>query len=73
MILTRAGLAIRMGVNTVTQLGRSTQGVRLIRLRTYDEIASVIKMAESEEEAVLNSDDITSDDANSAENNSPTE
>jgi DNA gyrase subunit A len=50
MILTRNGLAIRMGVGTIPTTGRSTQGVRLIRLKEEDQIASVIKLPEKDED-----------------------
>lgn len=50
MIITRNGITIRMSVDGISQLGRNTQGVRLIRLKSDDNIASVAKVAEQEEE-----------------------
>lgn len=50
MIITRQGVAIRMNVADISSLGRNTQGVRLIRLRDNDEIASLAKVVESDEE-----------------------
>lgn len=47
MILTTKGLAIRMAVAPIPTTGRATQGVRLIRLKGEDQIASVIKLAEA--------------------------
>ena len=52
MILTKTGNAIRMSADSIPTIGRATQGVRLIRLREDDQIASVIKMAESKEEEI---------------------
>ena len=48
MIITKKGTMIRMGVDTLR--GRATQGVRLINLRSGDEIASIAKVPASEEE-----------------------
>ena len=50
MIITREGITIRMNVTGISTLGRNTQGVRLIRIRSNDKIASVAKVIESDEE-----------------------
>jgi DNA gyrase subunit A len=50
MILTTAGLAIRMPVNSIPTTSRATQGVRLIRLKDTDQIATVVKVAKDEDE-----------------------
>ena len=50
MITNRSGIVIRMAVSDVRVMGRSTQGVRLIRLDPDDEIADVAVVRESEEE-----------------------
>jgi len=50
MIITRLGVTIRINVGDVSTQGRNTQGVKLIRLRDGDDIASVAKVMESEEE-----------------------
>ena len=50
MIITKKGTMIRMGVDTLRVMGRATQGVRLINLRSGDEIASIAKDPASEEE-----------------------
>lgn len=44
MIITRNGLTIRMGIDTLRVMGRATQGVKLINLREGDEIAAVAKV-----------------------------
>ncbi|TDB66950.1 DNA gyrase subunit A [Arundinibacter roseus] len=55
MIITRNGIAIRMSVTDIRQAGRNTQGVKLIRLNTTDEISSVTRILkeEDEEESVV--------------------
>lgn len=52
MIITKNGITIRMDANAVSASGRATQGVRLIRLREGDEIASVtsVEKVEASEE-----------------------
>ena len=50
MIITRQGNTVRIPTTDITIQGRNTQGVTLIRLRDGDEIASVAKVAEKEEE-----------------------
>lgn len=50
MIITRKGITIRLNVGSISTLGRNTQGVRLIRLKGDDEIASVAKVVERDSE-----------------------
>ncbi|MEM8900255.1 MAG: DNA gyrase subunit A [Bacteroidota bacterium] len=54
MIITKNGIAIRLDIRDISSLGRNTQGVKLIRLKSGDSIASVAKVAEREEEEVEN-------------------
>jgi DNA gyrase subunit A len=49
MVLTEGGMVIRMKVNEIRRIGRSTQGVRIIRLEGEDRVASVAKLAEEED------------------------
>ena len=49
MIITQAGLTIRMSVSQLRILGRTAQGVRLINLREGDKIASVTIVPASED------------------------
>jgi DNA gyrase subunit A len=46
LILTERGMVIRTGVEEIRQSGRSTQGVRVIRLDEDDLVVSVAKLAE---------------------------
>ncbi|MFW5973629.1 MAG: DNA gyrase subunit A, partial [Bacteroidota bacterium] len=49
MIVTQHGLMIRMSVDTISVMGRNTQGVRLISLRAGDGIADVTRLVIEEE------------------------
>ncbi len=44
MIITRSGVAIRMGLDDIRIMGRATQGVRLIKINEKDKIADVAKI-----------------------------
>ena len=46
MIINRSGITIRMAVANLREMGRATQGVRLISLRGDDVIAAVTKVQE---------------------------
>ncbi len=50
MIITKNGIAIRMAVADVRLAGRNTQGVKLIRLGTSDEISSVTRLVREDDE-----------------------
>ena len=48
MVINKSGITIRIGVDTLRVMGRATQGVKLIRLRDDDSIASVAKVSKFE-------------------------
>ena len=75
MIITRNGIAIRMKMEDVRVMGRATQGVRLIKIRDNDNIASVARVPKvEEEEGAEENQEVNSDDSNNnEENNSNTE
>ncbi|WP_284140674.1 MULTISPECIES: DNA gyrase subunit A [unclassified Virgibacillus] len=50
MLITAAGILIRTPVQDISQTGRNTQGVRLIRLQEDEEVATVAKIEKDEEE-----------------------
>jgi len=50
MITCVSGITIRMSVSSVSEQGRATQGVKLIRVDDGDEIAAITKLDEKEEE-----------------------
>ncbi|MGU3471961.1 DNA gyrase subunit A [Paenibacillus sp. D51F] len=49
MIMTASGTMIRMNMDTISSMGRNTQGVRLINIRDEDSVATVTRVARSEE------------------------
>jgi DNA gyrase subunit A len=53
MVINKSGVTIRIGVDTLRVMGRATQGVKIIRLRDEDSIASVAKVSKWEEEEVV--------------------
>jgi DNA gyrase subunit A len=55
MIINKSGIMIRTRVSELRVMGRTTQGVRLIRLNDDDEISSIAKI-EMEDEEVLSLD-----------------
>jgi DNA gyrase subunit A len=58
MIINKSGIAIRLSVATLRDMGRATQGVRLISLKNDDEIAAVTKVQES----VFNGNDLENEE-----------
>ncbi|MDZ4839901.1 MAG: DNA gyrase subunit A [Bacteroidota bacterium] len=52
LIITKNGILIRMPIGQIRSMGRATQGVRLIKLNSGDDIAS-IALVEAEEEEML--------------------
>jgi DNA gyrase subunit A len=67
MISCKSGVTIRMAVNGISELGRATQGVKLIRVDEGDEIAAITKVNE-QEDPNENAENDTNHDA-VAENN----
>jgi DNA gyrase subunit A len=58
MIINKSGLTIRLAIESIRSAGRATQGVKLINLRESDSIAAVASVVKSEDETVVNIDDI---------------
>jgi DNA gyrase subunit A len=69
MITCKSGVTIRMKVADISELGRATQGVKLIRLAEGDEIAAISKIDVQEEREII-AEEITEepDTTNSEEN-----
>jgi len=63
MIITTAGIAIRLPINTLRVMGRATQGVRLINLREGDMIAAATQVPSN------NGEDEQEDGQEAPENN----
>src|SRR5699024_6704639 len=57
MLITIASVLIRIPVEEISQTGRNTQGVRLIRIQDEEEVATVAKIDAEEEETEGESDD----------------
>ncbi len=68
MIINKSGLTIRLNVDTVRVAGRATQGVRLIKLKDGDSIASVAKVDRNDD-----IEEATEENSNTAEDNINTE
>lgn len=68
MIITNSGMIIRLSLNQISQLGRVTQGVRLINLKD-NQYVSTISIVDKEEESDIteNSDDLSTTNENSNE------
>ena len=72
MIIKKSGVAIRLGVEHMRVMGRATQGVRLITLKSNEFIAAVAKVNKDEEEEELVEGEETtetSENTNTEENN----
>tara|TARA_B100000674_G_scaffold280088_1_gene231537 strand:- start:619 stop:3165 length:2547 start_codon:yes stop_codon:yes gene_type:complete len=57
MVINKSGITIRIGVDTLREMGRATQGVKIIRLRDEDSIASVAKVSKFKEQEGIILDD----------------
>jgi DNA gyrase subunit A len=49
MLITEKGMIIRLNTADISEIGRITQGVRLIQLEEGDHLVSVARLAEREE------------------------
>ena len=81
MVINKSGITIRIGVDSLRVMGRATQGVKIIRLRDDDSIASVAKVSKFEEEEeflldengdVIVNSEIENSNPGEAENNEDT-
>ena len=50
MIINKSGITIRISVSELREMGRATQGVRIIKLRENDSIAAVAKVPAQKDE-----------------------
>ena len=62
MVINKSGITIRIGVDTLRVMGRATQGVKIIRLKDEDRIASVAKVSKFEEEELIEDSDNTANE-----------
>ena len=56
MIITNSGIIIRLDMNSVSTMGRVTQGVRLINLKENSVVSSVSIVNKNSEEEELSED-----------------
>jgi DNA gyrase subunit A len=61
LIVTEGGMLIRMNAGEIRQIGRSTQGVRLIRLKEDDRVVSVARADANDEPVGEDEADTTND------------
>jgi DNA gyrase subunit A len=76
MIITQSGIIIRTAVSGISQLGRNTMGVRLIKISEGDEVATVTSVEKEEEEEqtdLPSADDTLQDESSSSEVNEPSD
>ncbi len=64
MIITKAGVTIRMHVDTLRVMGRAAQGVRLINLKGSASIAAVARAPRSEDEEEMDEEALAEIDPN---------
>jgi DNA gyrase subunit A len=56
MIISQQGMILRMRAGDVRAIGRATQGVRLIEMEEGDEVVAIAKLAEKEDDVVVEGD-----------------
>ncbi|MBS1570826.1 MAG: DNA gyrase subunit A [Bacteroidetes bacterium] len=66
MIINKSSVAIRMGMDEMRVMGRNTQGVKVINLKTKDEIAAIAKVEMDRE--VENEDNENNEDDSTTNN-----
>ena len=66
MVINKSGITIRIGVDSLREMGRATQGVKIIKLKDEDSIASVAKVSKfkQEDEISVETEDSTNNDEN---------
>ena len=69
MIITQNGLTIRLAVSSISVLGRATQGVRVIKLKGENTIASVARINIDEDEVEGEEDIVEGENTDNKENN----
>ncbi len=69
MIINKSGITIRMSISELREMGRATQGVRLISLKKNDKIAAITKV----QERALNGQDEVTGETPDNENDAPDE
>ena len=77
MVINKSGVTIRIRVDTLREMGRATQGVKIIRLKEDDSIASVAKVSrfEVQEDDLLEGEEgeVKNEDFSEEKNETPNE
>tara|TARA_B100000214_G_C23970548_1_gene629889 strand:- start:741 stop:3305 length:2565 start_codon:yes stop_codon:yes gene_type:complete len=68
MVINKSGIVIRIGVDTLRIMGRATQGVKIIRLKDDDSIASVAKVSKTDEDVDSGDEANTDESVDSSDN-----
>ncbi|GAQ17961.1 DNA gyrase subunit A [Oceanobacillus picturae] len=69
MLITVAGVLIRIPVQDISETGRNTMGVRLIRLQEEEEVATVARVDQDEDEEEIDDETEVSETVESTEEN----
>lgn len=69
MITCKSGVTIRTAVSNISEQGRATQGVKLIRIDDGDEIAAISKIVKDDEEEAVAGEEQNGTPETGAENN----
>ncbi|RIU93333.1 DNA gyrase subunit A [Oceanobacillus picturae] len=69
MLITVAGVLIRIPVQDISETGRNTMGVRLIRLQEEEEVATVARVDQDEDEEEIDDETEVSETEESTEEN----
>ncbi|MBM7645540.1 DNA gyrase subunit A [Scopulibacillus daqui] len=64
MIITTSGIIIRTAVSGISRLGRNTMGVKLIRISEGDEVATVARIQNNDDDIEIDSDENNKDQEN---------
>jgi DNA gyrase subunit A len=67
MIINKSGITIRLALSDLRTTGRATQGVKVINLRSNDQIASVAKVSAYKEDEEVQSEEGSSDSETNAQ------
>jgi len=68
MLISAKGIIMRTGLEQLREIGRNTQGVRLIRLDSGDKLVAVARVVKEEDKEKDNQDDSDSDVEDNVEN-----
>ncbi|MFD2638485.1 DNA gyrase subunit A [Piscibacillus salipiscarius] len=73
MLMTASGVLIRMSSESISQTGRNTQGVKLIRLAEEEEVATVARVEKEEPEDDIEDQEATEEHTDSTNSDETTE